>query len=308
VLVTITDVFGTSSRQAGHHMAVSETGASIGSISGGCVEAAVVGEALRALEDGRPQMIRFGAGSPLIDIRLPCGGGIDLHFLPNPPQAVLVAALTNLEHRRPIALAIDLVSGALRLDNFSRGGPHERSFIARHHPDLHLTVIGHGEECLALTRLALAYGAGVRLLSPDHAIVEAGLIPGVEAELLKTPASLITLEDDRYGAVVLLFHDHDWEADLLEQVLRHQLLFVGAMGSRGTQARRLAELEARGVPAERRHLVESPVGLIPSTRDPETLALSILAEAAQRHAAAVATASLGSANHRPQKLSISDRI
>jgi xanthine dehydrogenase accessory factor len=74
-LVTITDVIGSASRAPGTHMAVSETGAWVGSLSGGCVEGAVVGEAKRVIEADHAELIRFGAGSPFIDIRLPVAAG-----------------------------------------------------------------------------------------------------------------------------------------------------------------------------------------------------------------------------------------
>ena len=49
-------------------------GSFVGSLSGGCIENAVVAEACEALADGRGRIVRFGAGSPYLDIRLPCGG------------------------------------------------------------------------------------------------------------------------------------------------------------------------------------------------------------------------------------------
>ena len=82
VLVTITDVIGSSPRAPGTHMAVTENGDHLGSISSGCVEAAVVAEALRSFDSRRAEVIRFGRGSRFIDIRLPCGGGMDLLFTP----------------------------------------------------------------------------------------------------------------------------------------------------------------------------------------------------------------------------------
>src|SRR5690349_14277087 len=81
-LVTITGLTGSSSRPVGTLMGVAEDGRFAGSFSGGCIEAAVVAEAMEAIRDGRPRQVRYGAGSPYIDIRLPCGGGVDLLFLP----------------------------------------------------------------------------------------------------------------------------------------------------------------------------------------------------------------------------------
>lgn len=61
-------------RNPGTIMGVAQDGSFAGSLSGGCIENAVVAEALEALKEDAPRMVRFGAGSPYLDIKLPCGG------------------------------------------------------------------------------------------------------------------------------------------------------------------------------------------------------------------------------------------
>ncbi|NRD91029.1 hypothetical protein C8024_18600 [Sphingopyxis sp. BSNA05] len=96
VLITLTAVTGASTRNPGAHMAVAEDGSSTGSFSGGCVEAAVVAEALDVINAGKPREIRFGADSPYLDIRLPCGGGIDLLFTPVADRGIVADILAVL--------------------------------------------------------------------------------------------------------------------------------------------------------------------------------------------------------------------
>ena len=76
----------------------------------------------------------------------------------------------------------------------------------------------------------------------------------------------------------MLFHDHEWETALLAQALGQPALFIGAMGSAATHARRLEALAAAGVGAAAASRVTGPIGLIPAARDPQTLALSVLAQ------------------------------
>lgn len=286
VLVTITDVVGTSSREIGHHMAVDETGARLGALSGGCVEAAVVGEALRVLQEGSAKTLRFGAGSPFIDIRLPCGGGLDLHFLPDPPLPVLAEALSRLDRRQSVQIGIDVHAGDLILNDDGAIQPANTIFTCRHDPDLRLSIFGNGEETLALTRLAAAYGATVCVGSPDPDILSAARASGAAADPLKSPSDPLAFSDDAYGGAILLFHDHDWDIPILSTLLRRRTLFLGAMGSKRTHQSRLETLRALGfVQAELEEIV-SPIGLIPSTRDPDTLALSVLAQVVERYATA----------------------
>lgn len=269
-LVTITAVIGSSSRAPGTHMAVSESGAFCGSLSGGCVEAAVVGEAQRVMATGRAEIVRLGAGSPLIDIRLPCGGGLDLLIAPDPDHGALTLAARLLQDREPVALAIGR-DGAVVVRDHATGGWQGGQFIALHHPDLRLFIVGHGAETQALARLAGAHGADVVVLSPDADIVEGALH-------LRTPAASPHLVCDPFSAVVMLFHDHDWEPALLAQALEQPAFFIGAMGSRIAHARRLQALRALSVGEASLARIVTPVGLIPAARDPDTLALSVLAQ------------------------------
>ena len=106
VLVTLTGIEGSTSRALGAQLAVRADGSYLGSFSGGCIEAAVVAEALAVLAEGRGRTVRYGVGSPFIDIRLPCGGGIDLLFTPRPDLAALRRVLESLEARQPAALDV----------------------------------------------------------------------------------------------------------------------------------------------------------------------------------------------------------
>jgi len=285
-LVTITDVIGSSSRAPGTHMAVAESGAFIGSFSGGCIEAAVIGEAQRVIATGLSERLRLGEGSPLIDIRLPCGGGVDLLFIPQPPIAEIGKALGLLEARRAVEMRLSPEGGiaAAEAAEPTASAWSAGVFAACHAPDLNLVILGHGAETPALAALARAYGVAATIFSPDETIVGKALQAGLRATFLKTPARQPGLVTDRFTAVVFLFHDHDWETALMAQVLEQDAFYIGAMGSRRTHAERVAALRAHGVPAAQTDRVKGPIGLIPATRDPDTLALSVLAQIAA-HAA-----------------------
>jgi xanthine dehydrogenase accessory factor len=279
-LVTVTGLTGPGARSAGAQMAVLENGDRAGSLSGGCVEAAIVAEAREALREGLPRQVRFGAASPYIDIRLPCGGGMDLLFLPDPSPEAIGHAASLLAERRPVRMSIGL-SG--RLDVHAGPDPEAcgwagDTFNLCHRPPLRLIVAGHGAEMPASARVARSCGAEVELLSPDDEIVDAAAALDARAEILRSIGAAPALAADRWTAILLLFHDHDWEPALLEAALATPAFWIGAMGSRRTHEARLAHLAERGVPAAQRKRVHGPVGLIPSARDPATLALSAVAQ------------------------------
>jgi xanthine dehydrogenase accessory factor len=242
-------------------MAVLADGRQIGSFSGGCVERAITAEAMDVLASGKPRTVRYGIGSPYIDVRLPCGGGIDLLFTPQPDSAQVAAALARLGHRLPTQLRL---------------GDHVQHYA----PRLRLIALGHGEDLTALVRLSRAYGVDVAAYTPmqDGAIDE-GVLP------LVTRTHLPRLHSDPWSAIVFAFHDRDWEEFLLPQALAQPAFYYGAVGSRRTHHARIERLQAAGVSPARIDALRGSIGLIPGTRNPATLALSILAELVQDYEA-----------------------
>ena len=82
-LATVVSTWGSSPRPAGSHLAVDESGAMIGSVSGGCIEGAVVLEAQAAIKDGKPRLLEFGVSDDdAWAVGLACGGRIQVYVEP----------------------------------------------------------------------------------------------------------------------------------------------------------------------------------------------------------------------------------
>jgi xanthine dehydrogenase accessory factor len=262
VLITLVGIEGSSSRAIGTQMAVLADGRHCGSFSGGCVEGTIIAEAIEVLKAGAPRLVRYGTGSPYIDVRLPCGGGIDLLFSPRPDRARVAQVLAQLDWREPASLAL---------------GDHVQHYA----PGLRLVALGHGEDLHALVRLARGYGVEVIAYAPvEQGAGIDGVLPLATRDRLPT-----ALAGDAWTAFVLVFHDHDWEEFLLPQVLALPAYYHGAVGSRRTHHARIAALRAGGVPEAQIQRLRGSIGLIPATRHPATLALSILAELVQDYEA-----------------------
>ena len=277
VLVTLTGIVGASSRGVGAQMAVLPDGRHAGSFSGGCIEAAVIAEAQAVLAAGCGRTVRFGSGSPYLDIRLPCGGGIDLVFTPQPDAAALAGILHRLETRQAAALRIT-EQAAVLVDDAGPG----IGFVRTYAPPLRLVALGHGEDLTALVRIAQAFGVVVQAFAPDtdrHAMATGGIAP------LTSRTAFPALVGDAWTAFVFLFHDHDWEEHLLPQALAQTGFYHGAVGSARTHRARTEGLRAAGVPQALLDALRGGIGLIPATRDPATLALSILGEVVQDYQA-----------------------
>lgn len=283
VLVTIAAVTGGSSRNPGAHLVVRADGRIAGSLSGGCIEAAVAAEALEVLREGVPRMSRYGAGSRFVDIRLPCGGSLDLLFTPLGDASLGAELVAALDARRPFSLALPLVGGrpwTSRADHRFGVAQTDKILVVNHVPALRLALFGHGAALPVLRELARAAGIETISHSPDPELLGDGDV------LLAAPGAADGAGCDRWTAAVLLFHDHDWEPPILARLLPGESFYIGAMGSRTAHAARSDALRALGVAQADIDRIVAPIGLIPSLRDPETLAVSILAEVLQRYLAA----------------------
>ena len=253
-IVTLTGIQGSSSRAIGTQMVVLADGRLLGSFSGGCIEHAVVQEAQEVARCGAPRTVRFGSGSPYIDLRLPCGGAIDLLFTPLPSFLALDAARTALALRHPVKLML---------------GDWQQVYA----PPLRLIAFGHGEDLVALSRTARALGIAAECHAPETDLHRDHTISAFRLRTQLPPVS-----GDAWTAIVFAFHDRDWEEFLLPQALTLEAFYYGAVGSLRTHQARIAALRAKGVPALRIDALRGAIGLIPSTRDPAALALSIIAE------------------------------
>ncbi|MFC4293232.1 XdhC family protein [Sphingorhabdus arenilitoris] len=287
VLVTILSVEGSSMRNPGAHMGVCADGSFAGSLSGGCIENAVVAEALLALKNGCPRVTRFGAGSPYMDIKLPCGGGLDIHFQPiNAPKFIEQCA-GAIAKRAPFALSLPITGDPIdcgdaaflagwRPITIGSGGA-----IVGHWPAPKLQVIGHGAATESLCRLAVSMDLDVRVLTPDAALAARLSDTVQDRVLLRTPQDIKSLESDPWTATIFLFHDHDWEGYLIREALAQPHFYIGAMGGRRAHSSRVQALSALGITSPAISSIKAPIGLFHSARDPDTLALSALAQIIQ---------------------------
>lgn len=280
VLAVITGVVGPSYRPVGAMLASFGDGRMVGSLSSGCVEADIALRSAMALEGG-PVNLRYGQGSPYFDIQLPCGGGLDILLVPNPDRDVIRASLALHDARKPVTLEFAVDGSGILLH---RDTPPDgvNGFTTSIKPELFFCVFGKGPEASTFAALTHAAGYPSLLISPDQETLDYGAQHGCPtyATVTKELPQDVVL-DDR-SAIVLFFHDHDWEPPILEAALATEAFYIGAQGSQRTRRTRDAELIERGVSDSDLERIAGPIGLIPSAKDARTLAVSVLAEVLER--------------------------
>ena len=294
-LATVVETWGSAPRQAGSQLAISGAGQIMGSVSGGCVEGAVVTEALAALPDGTPRLLSFGVSDETaFAVGLACGGTIRVLVEPVAPWAGLLAELVAARaERRAVAYRVNLgdwsrallalgadpaADARLRSD---RAGVDEGRFTAPHNPPLRLIVVGAVHIAQPLIAMARLAGYDPSLIDPRASFGATERFPG-EVILDDWPDdALQSLAPDARTAIVTLTHDPKLDDPAIRFALRSAAFYLGCLGSKKTHAKRLERLQAAGFAPVEIARIHAPVGLDIGAKTPAEIAISILAQITQ---------------------------
>ena len=151
-------------------------------------------------------------------------------------------------------------------------------FIQLHAPNLRLIVIGAVHVAQSLAPLARAIGMTVSVVDPRSGFATPERFPGVELLSLWPDEAMASLRPDAHTAVVTLSHEARLDDPALDAALRGPAFYIGALGSRRTQAARRGRLAELGHDATALARLHGPVGLAIGAVGPEEIALSITAE------------------------------
>ena len=261
-LLTLVDIDGVSPRPLGSQIAVAEDGRAIGAITGGCAEQALVLDALTAITRGTNHIELYGEGSRYKDIVLPCGSGIHVAFDVTLADDVLAELITARQGRRPAIYTVE-----------TPDGDFERLYT----PQLRTVILGRGNIVPVLAQLATLAEFDVMVYTPDDTTLHRST-PFATVSAMQAPTDWDTSLLDAHTALISLFHEHDFEPDILAAALRSTVFYIGALGSRQTHRRRMEILSAQGWSVEALARIHGPVGLDIGARTPPEIALSIIAE------------------------------
>ncbi len=290
-LATVVQTWGSAPRRTGAQLAISGTGEIAGSVSGGCVEGAVVAEALDTIDSQKPVMLEYGVSDgDAFAVGLACGGTIRVlvepvgRVLPEPLLADLVAARAA---RTPVAY-ITGMTGTPRIEHdghkerfrMDRSGfeADGKTFVAIHNPPLRLLVVGAVHVAQALVPMARLAGYDPVLIDPRPAFGSAARFPD-ETILDDWPDEGVRgFGLDTRTALVLLTHDPKLDDPALTEALATDVFYIGALGSSRTHAARVARLKQAGLSDAQIARIHGPIGIDIGAAGPAEIAVSILAE------------------------------
>ncbi|MGH9319631.1 MAG: XdhC family protein [Vicinamibacteria bacterium] len=304
-LATVVRTWGSGPRGPGAKMAVTKDARLTGSVSGGCVEAAVVEEGREVLETGQPKLLRFGVSDETAwNVGLSCGGTIEI-FVERLEDDLARALSVAASERRALARAVvlggenlgrtrlvreedrsegELESAARRA--LEKGRPEvvtladgSEAFLDVELPPPSLFMVGGVHISIALTKMAKALGYRTVVIDPRSIFGNEERFTDVDELTGEWPdEALARMGLDRSSAVATLTHDPKIDDPALDVALRSQAFYIGALGSKRTHEKRRRRLLDRGLTEAELARLHAPVGLAIGSRSPEEIALSIMAQ------------------------------
>jgi xanthine dehydrogenase accessory factor len=296
-VATVVKVWGSAPRPPGSKMALTADGGLAGSVSGGCVEGAVIEAAAEVLATGVPRRLAFGVSDETAwSVGLSCGGEIEILLervraedTPGSPGGLFREALEAVQARRLTGLLTQLSEPALgarrRLSRdeaaacLAGEAPASEGFLDLLPPPKKLVLVGAVHAAIPLVTLARALGFETIVVDPRGAFATPERFAHADRLLRAWPEEAFAeLELDESTAVALLSHDLKLDLPALRLALARPVRYVGALGSKKTHAKRVVAMREAGLGEEAIARLRAPIGLDLGGRSPEEIALAVLAE------------------------------
>lgn len=211
-------------------------------------------------------------------------------------RELLEAVLAARQGRHPVALITHLESGEQRLVpranaakdalaavldeafRFDQSGVHDRQFVQIHNPALRLVIIGAVHIAQSVIPMAQMAGYDVTVIDPRGAFATGARFPGIELHAEWPEDVLPKAGLDARTALLALTHDPKIDDPALHLALRSDVFYIGALGSKKTQASRAERLAAAGFVAAALGRIHGPIGLPIGAKGAPEIAISIMAE------------------------------
>jgi xanthine dehydrogenase accessory factor len=317
-LATVVQTWGSSPRRVGSKMAIASEGQFSGSVSGGCVENAVIEAALDVVKTGQARLLHFGvADETAWEAGLACGGSIDVFVQPldvdilrhlraawiedkDSVHAIVIGGPAEMLGKQLLIQENEVVYGDYRNLNeiidfanetVSRGKSQRITlqdgtefFLEFISPAPTLIAVGGVHITIGLMSLAKTLGYRTIVIDPRAAWGHETRFPHVD-QLIQAwiPDAFQQVRITSSTAVVTLTHDPKLDDPALKISLSSPAFYVGALGSRTTNAKRRQRLLEDGVSESHLSRLHAPIGLDIAAETPEEIALAIMAEVVETY-------------------------
>jgi len=320
-IATVVNTWGSAPRPVGSKMITTRQGGIAGSVSAGCVEGAVIEESLQVMRTKQPRLLTFGvADEEAWGVGLACGGTIQVFVEPGYTLDDIYDDVNSyLEKKQSFAIISVLQGETDQLNKkllITRNGDQVGSlepgdysdqltekvmelidreestlveldenhtfFIETYSSPPRLIIIGAVHLADSLVKMAGMVGFETIVIDPRKAFATRERFPHADQLITGWPQEVLPeMQMDHSVYVVILTHDPKVDDPALQIALSSDCRYVGALGSRRTNAKRIERLRKAGITEEQVAKLHAPIGLAIGGRTPEELAVSILGEIIQ---------------------------
>ena len=295
LLATVVRTWGSSPRPIGSIMALCETGAVVGSVSGGCIEDDLIyrftqayagGQSLgetQTIPSGAPQRVKYGiTADEAHRFGLPCGGTLELLLEFDPDAKQLEQLVLSLEQGQLMQRTTLLSDGAVNLQTSETPTElhiDDNRLINTFGPEYRMLLIGAGQLTEYLATMALFNGFAVTVCDPREEYRGAWSVAGVTVKH-DMPDDLVgSFKPDRRSCVIALTHDPKLDDLALLAALETDAFYIGAIGSRRNNLlRQQRMIEHFDQTEESLARLRGPIGIYIGSKTPAEIAVSIMAE------------------------------
>ncbi|MDO9437783.1 XdhC family protein [Hydrogenophaga sp.] len=299
LLATVVRTWGSSPRPVGSVMALCETGAVVGSVSGGCIEDDLIYRYSRAhgavqgstappgitheIPTGAPERVKYGVSADEAHrFGLPCGGTLELVLEFNPDAGSLAELVSTLSSGHLVERRTELATGRVDLrhaDTPAALDDDGQWLSNTFGPEYRMLLIGAGQLTEYLATMALFNGFAVTVCDPREEYRSAWSVSGV-AIVTEMPDDVVRdFKVDRRSCVIALTHDPKLDDLALLEALETDAFYVGAIGSRrNNEARHARMIEHFDQTPESLARLRGPIGIYIGSKTPAEIAVSVMAE------------------------------
>ena len=317
VSATVIKTWGSAPRPVGSMLLVSESEEMVGSVSGGCVEGAIIKASKRILESRQPELLKFGVSNEEAwTVGLTCGGTIHVWVEPffafderqsektiwpvlqdlitESKGALLLTDMNETNSGHLLIKADGTVLGSLPVNGLKeeafRAYQERKSqtiewegstYFARvFAPKSKMLIIGAAHITTDLVRLAKIFGFETIVIDPRRTFAEKTVFPIAPDQLLdQWPAEVLgQFELDAFTYAVLLSHDPKIDDQAIHLLLPSKIAYIGALGGRKSQEKRRQRLLKTGFSEDEIARIHGPIGVDINAQSAGEIALSIMAE------------------------------
>lgn len=277
-LATLITTTKTSPRPIGSQMLINSSGESFGYLANGCIENAVIQEALQVIKSGTPKRITYGSEDNF-DLKLSCGGRIEVLISPVDSKDTSYETLSSLVAKRSTATqAINLKTGELSVTS-GISSPLPGYFNRFHYPPLRLVAVGGDPLILSLVALCECVGVDLHVLRPLGPKNPPATLPKTNYNSAALKESLSSVELDNRTGLLTFTHDDEMDDLVLAHALRSKAFCIGVLGSRSKIVKRNERLtKTHGFGPSDLERIIAPIGLGFGRQEPNLTAFSILAQ------------------------------